>query len=94
MADFLLNCIFLDAHLAVATPTTTEKNKVDSWNVRPNNQTEITPREDEETDSFAFSHVIDSHDVIRNLSLELKRNRHFVGLEPQQKNVYNGVPGD
>ncbi len=95
MAEFLLNCIFLDVHLAVATPTTTEINKVDSWNVRPYNQIEFKPGKDEETDSVAFSHLIDSHDMTRNLSLELKWNRHFVGLEPQQeKKVYNGIPGD
>jgi hypothetical protein len=85
MAEFLLNCIFLDVHLAVATPSTTEKNKVDSGNVRPYNHFEITPGEDEERDSVAFLHVIDSHDVTRNMSLELNWNRHFVGLEPSKK---------
>lgn len=93
MAEFLLNCIFLDVHLAVATLAVKNINKVDSCDVRPYSQAGAGTNE--ETATVAFSRLIDSNDVARNMRLELNWNRQFVGLEPhQEKNVYNRNPED
>lgn len=95
LVEHLLNCGFLDVHLAMAN----SKNKSES----------VNQEKGEELGSIAISTFIDSNDVTRNLSFDLDWNKHFVELiqlnkekeayfekckekvELSKRNLHNGV---
>jgi hypothetical protein len=83
-ADILLNCDFLDVHLAMATqsslatpprpPTPTGTARASMQESREVHQGKV--------DVINISRVIDSDDLTRNLSIKLHWDKNFVGVIP------------